>query len=82
MILQFSELYGFSNPSPTSHSAVIPLDVRVYGTATQTEASVQICDSVNHYREPGSSVSVVCGYGLGGRPIEVRSSAEAKGFFL
>jgi hypothetical protein len=32
--------------------------------------------------EPGSSVSVVSGYGLDGRVIEVRSPAEAKGFFL
>jgi hypothetical protein len=33
-------------------------------------------------REPGSSVSIVSGYGLGDRAIEVRSPAEAKGFFL
>jgi hypothetical protein len=32
--------------------------------------------------EPGSSVSVVSGYGLDDRAIEVRSSAEVKGFFL
>jgi hypothetical protein len=32
--------------------------------------------------EPGSSVSIVSGYGLDDREIEVRSSAEAKGFFL
>jgi hypothetical protein len=32
--------------------------------------------------EPGSSVSIVSGYGLDDRAIEVRSSAEAKGFFL
>jgi hypothetical protein len=32
--------------------------------------------------EPGSSVSIVYGYGLDDRTIEVRSSAEAKGFFL
>jgi hypothetical protein len=32
--------------------------------------------------EPGSSVNVVSGYGLGDRAIEVRSQAEAKGFFL
>jgi hypothetical protein len=31
-------------------------------------------------REPGSSVSIVSGYGLEDRTIEVRSSAEAKGF--
>jgi hypothetical protein len=32
--------------------------------------------------KPGSSVSIVSGYGLGDRAIEVRSPAEAKGFFL
>jgi hypothetical protein len=32
--------------------------------------------------EPGISVSIVSGYGLDHRAIEVRSPAEAKGFFL
>jgi hypothetical protein len=32
--------------------------------------------------EPGSSVNIVSGYGLDDRSIEVRSPAEAKGFFL
>jgi hypothetical protein len=32
--------------------------------------------------EPGSSVSIVSGYGLDDRANEVRSPAEAKGFFL
>jgi hypothetical protein len=32
--------------------------------------------------EPGSSVAIVSGYGLDDRVIEVRSPAEAKGFFL
>jgi hypothetical protein len=32
--------------------------------------------------KPGSSVSIVSGYGLDDRAIEVRSPAEAKGFFL
>jgi hypothetical protein len=32
--------------------------------------------------EPGSSVSIVTGYGLDDRAIEVRSPAEVKGFFL
>jgi hypothetical protein len=35
-----------------------------------------------YYCEPGSSVSIVSGYGLDDRAIEVRSPAEAKGFFL
>jgi hypothetical protein len=30
----------------------------------------------------GSSVGIVSGYGLDDRAIEVRSPAEAKGFFL
>jgi hypothetical protein len=30
--------------------------------------------------EPGSSVSIVCGYGLDEQAIEIRSQAEAKGF--
>jgi hypothetical protein len=39
--------------------------------------------SATHYklREPGSSGSIVSGYGLDDRAIEVRSPAEAKGFF-
>jgi hypothetical protein len=32
--------------------------------------------------EPDSSVCMVSGYGLDDRAIEVRSPAEAKGFFL
>jgi hypothetical protein len=32
--------------------------------------------------EPGSSVSIVSGYGMDEQAIEVRSPAEAKGFFL
>jgi hypothetical protein len=32
--------------------------------------------------EPGSSVSIVFGYGQDDRAIKVRSLAEAKGFFL
>jgi hypothetical protein len=38
--------------------------------------------SVSKLHEPGSSVSIVSGYGLDDRAIEVRSPAEAKGFFL
>jgi hypothetical protein len=34
------------------------------------------------YSEPGSLVSIVSGYGLGDRAIEVRFPAETKGFFL
>jgi hypothetical protein len=38
--------------------------------------------SLTSHREAGSSVSILSGYGLGERAIEVRSPAEAKGFFL
>jgi hypothetical protein len=42
-----------------------------------------IIDEVDKgYGETGSSVSIVSGYGLDDRAIEVRSPAEAKGFFL
>jgi hypothetical protein len=34
------------------------------------------------FGEPGSSVSIVSGYGLDDRVIEIRPPAEAKGFFL
>jgi hypothetical protein len=40
-----------------------------------------VTENADTYREPGSSVSVVSGYGLDDRAIEVRSLAEAKGFF-
>jgi hypothetical protein len=39
------------------------------------ESRVEMC-------EPGSSVSIVSGYGLDDRAMEVRSPADAKGFFL
>jgi hypothetical protein len=42
-------------------------------------SDTQFCLSVN---EPGSSVSIVYGYGLFDRAIEVRSLAEVKGFFI
>jgi hypothetical protein len=35
-----------------------------------------------HHGEPGRSVSIVSGYGLDSRAIEVQTPAEAKGFFL
>jgi hypothetical protein len=37
---------------------------------------------INMIRELGSSVSILSGYGLDDRAIEVRSPAEAKEFFL
>jgi hypothetical protein len=42
-----------------------------------------LCDRFNEeWSEPGSSVSIVSGYGLDDRGIEVRSPAEANDFFL
>jgi hypothetical protein len=38
--------------------------------------------STHHHGQPGSSVSIVSGYGLDDRAIEVRSPAEARGYFL
>jgi hypothetical protein len=35
---------------------------------------------ISGFREPGSSVSIVSGYGLDDRAIQVRSPAEAKDF--
>jgi hypothetical protein len=37
---------------------------------------------INKVCESGSSVSIMSGYGLDNRAIEVRSPAEAIGFFL
>jgi hypothetical protein len=47
--------------------------------------NTQGCPNTDYFsisREPGSSVSMVSGYGLDDRAIEVRSLAEAKGIFL
>jgi hypothetical protein len=38
--------------------------------------------SMTPQSEPGSSVSIVSGYGLDDRVIQFRSPVEAKGFFL
>jgi hypothetical protein len=48
-------------------------------TATATMSRYGV--NVQQYREPGSSVSIVSGYGPDDRAIEVRSPAEAGGFF-
>jgi hypothetical protein len=58
------------------------------GKGTLMLTDVTQCHGANTGRiahaagEPGSSVSTVSGYGLDDRAIEVRSPAEAKGFFL
>jgi hypothetical protein len=41
-----------------------------------------ICLCISVECEPGSSVSIVSGYGLDDRAIEDQSPEEAKGFFL
>jgi hypothetical protein len=48
----------------------------------QTSFGFSISGIVLIFCEPGSSVSIVSGYGLDDRAIEVRSPAEEKGFFL
>jgi hypothetical protein len=50
-----------------------------------TECLKYVCSSylkklLNNICEPGRSVSIVSGYGLDDRAIEVRSPAKAKGF--
>jgi hypothetical protein len=47
----------------------------VYTRAEYPDFSLNLCP----FREPGSSVSIVSGYGLDDRAIEVRSPAQAKG---
>jgi hypothetical protein len=44
--------------------------------------SVAIGGIIRIVNEPGNSVRIVSGYGLGDRAVDVRSPAEAKGFFL
>jgi hypothetical protein len=44
--------------------------------------TVKTVISITSKRSQGSSVSIVSGYGLDDRTIEVRSPAEARGFFL
>jgi hypothetical protein len=60
--------------------------VLVYSSYTNTQQTQQLNLHMVLYLqcvgEPGSSVSIVSGYGLDYREIEVRSPAEAKGFFL
>jgi hypothetical protein len=46
----------------------------------KTESNNVAATSTNY--ELGSSVSILSGYGLDDRAIEVRSAAEAKGFIL
>jgi hypothetical protein len=53
-------------------------------TPTQWEYALSLLfnDTTWHVESQGSSVSNVSGYGLDDRAIEVRSPAEARGFFL
>jgi hypothetical protein len=50
------------------------------GTQTDRPRSAEYLEHCNKVCEPGSSVSIVSGYGLNDRAIEVRSPAEAKVF--
>jgi hypothetical protein len=49
---------------------------------TSGNTTILFTDYKLFLREPGSSVSIVSGYGLNDRAIEVRSPTEAKGFFF
>jgi hypothetical protein len=51
-------------------------------TSVQPRGKISKTVAYAKYCEPGSSVSVVSGYRLDGRAIEVRSPTETKGFFL
>jgi hypothetical protein len=64
-------------------SGDIDLRTRQY-IPEDSKLHVCLCLSVSCYSEckPGSSVSIVSGYGLDDRAIEVRYPAEAKEFFL
>jgi hypothetical protein len=52
----------------------------IYYVAARTVFLFRMC--VGTFNEPGSSGSIVSGCGLDDRAIEVRSPAEARGFFL
>jgi hypothetical protein len=69
----------------SSHSHVhigISHDLRVEVTGGRKLRTYKNRVACNTNYEPGSSVSIVSGYGLDDRAIEVRSPAEAKRFFL
>jgi hypothetical protein len=61
-----------------------------FETAIRTTKSVSVdivrfsekTEVISLNGKPGSSVSIEFGYGLDDRAIEVRSPAEANGFFL
>jgi hypothetical protein len=48
----------------------------------ETQAFIEFRRNNTWGGKPGSSVSILSGYGLDDRAIEVRSPAEANGFFL
>jgi hypothetical protein len=48
----------------------------------QTTIQLEYTSEYTYYVSMGSSVSIMSGYGLDDRAIEVRSLAEAKGFSL
>jgi hypothetical protein len=72
---------GLSLHSHTPHN---PLNLCFQACLWMVPVSQQLLlpPRVSIVSEPGSSVSIVSGYGLDDRAIEVRSPVEAKGFFL
>jgi hypothetical protein len=69
-------------------TAVVPIVVcRRKARSLDSEGKKTKCN-VEYFKlgmvngDPGSPVSIVFGYGLDYRAIDIRSPAEAKGFFL
>jgi hypothetical protein len=74
---------------PSTHPHILCSDnnhcslINVRAFSVVTDDSIFKTEHSHHEgSEPGSSVSTVPGYGLDYRAIDVRSPAEAKGFFL
>jgi hypothetical protein len=65
--------------SDICQTPAVAYDKYRYSLNSYTRFSSWLCICIT---EPGSSVSIVSGYGLDNRAINVRSPAEAKGFFL
>jgi hypothetical protein len=67
-------------PCLSSHTDAVMYFCSMVGTSITDRIKILISDVI--ICEQGSSVSIVSGYGLDDRTIEVRSPTETKGFFL
>jgi hypothetical protein len=63
------------------HQTVLQL-IKKSVVRAPSQSHVRKKRALKNYNEPGISVSIVSGYGLDDRAIEVRSLAEAKDFFV